>query len=473
MQITTCSIILALAAAFTLTQTAYAAVVSISPDRMLEIDGKRTFILGLYENPENQSILNQVREAGFNMVRSPSSVEYLDKLWNHGLYAWLNTGYAIDLSEDKESRIRQLNEMAASFADHPALLVWEVPDEALWNIWLGCIEYHAKEKSELKERLNTLTDEEARKRLDALEKQAQEFAMDGDYEKWEAARNEMRGLVGLGPIPPQYQLSTAKERTLRMAQGFQDGYATMKKIDPNHPIWMNHAPRNSLEQLALFSAAADIVGCDIYPVPSQRTGHSDIADISLSSVGAYTQRMQASGPGKPVWMVLQGFGWGDLFPDMDPKKREEQRRPTRIESRFMAYDAIVHGARGILYWGTHAIEKESQLWKDLLDLVRELSDIQHVLSAPDHEIRPAIEIEQTWGSVDRGIVVLPKNVEGKLWLIVVNEWPEPIGFTMSDLQGYENSSFVDCKTGKKLTVKSGNLHTRIPGYGVYVFENTR
>ena len=49
----------------------------------------------------------------------------------------------------------------------------------------------------------------------------------------------------------------------------------------------------------------------------------------------------------------------------------------------MAYDAIVHGARGILYWGTAYTKRDGTLWGDLLKLVRELADLQRVLSAPD------------------------------------------------------------------------------------------
>src|SRR5690606_26326563 len=129
-------------------------------------------------------------------------------------------------------------------------------------------------------------------------------------------------------------------------EGMREGYSLLRTLDPKHPVWMNHAPRNQIAQLMAFNDAADIVGCDIYPVPfSADNGHSDIGLRTIASVGAYTDRMQESAPGKPVWMVLQGFGWSDI----QPERKEFMRRPEGHETRFMAYDAIVHGARGILY----------------------------------------------------------------------------------------------------------------------------
>ena len=147
-----------------------------------------------------------------------------------------------------------------------------------------------------------------------------------------------------------------------MCAGMIEGYKRLRQLDPAHPVWMNHAPRNQVAQLAAFNQGADIVGCDIYPVPfTTKVGHSDLAERTAAAVGAYTERMQQSAPGKPVWMVLQGCGWGDIQPQRTDEERKELRRPNWKETRFMAYDAIVRGARGILYWGTHAIEKDSKL----------------------------------------------------------------------------------------------------------------
>ena len=36
--------------------------------------------------------------------------------------------------------------------------------------------------------------------------------------------------------------------------------------DPNHPIWIVHAPRGTVEELRAYNATFDIGGVDIYPV---------------------------------------------------------------------------------------------------------------------------------------------------------------------------------------------------------------
>ena len=98
-----------------------------------------------------------------------------------------------------------------------------------------------------------------------------------------------------------------------------------------------------MADLQRYAEAADIVGCDIYPVPVKHSpGHSDLANRQLSCVGDYTERFRQAGGRRPVWMVLQGFGWRDIQQPAEDAPAEEGRRPTQSESRFMLYDAIVH-----------------------------------------------------------------------------------------------------------------------------------
>lgn len=448
----------------------YAAQVEIAPDRMLVIEGKRTFLIGLYENLKEDNALDAIKDAGFMLTQVQGKREELDRLAKHGLYGWVNTGNAIDFSRDRTTRENQLKSLVTELGNHPALLVWEVPDEALWNVWYACMVFAEQEKKVILQHINEIQNETEKTELQNLLNQADAYRKEGDYQNWEKTRAAFRARCGLPPLPEEALLSTAQSRAETLAEGMVIGYQYLKSLDARHPVWMNHAPRNSVEQLALFGKAADIVGCDIYPVPSQRTGHSDLADTSLSAVGAYTLRMQSSAPNKPVWMVLQGFGWADLDPAADARKREEQRRPTKDESRFMAYDAIVRGARGILYWGTSQIEKDSTLWNDLLDLAKELSQLQPVLSAPDSTLPLHISIEPAWGSVDRSVVILPKEVDGKLWLLIVNEWREPLWYTVSGFQTDAHKTFVDLQTGKEHQTEDGTLRLSIRGNGVQILH---
>ena len=66
----------------------------------------------------------------------------------------------------------------------------------------------------------------------------------------------------------------------------------------------------------------------------------------------------------------------------------------------MAYDAIVHGAHAILYWGTHAIEKDSSLWQDMMKVARELRALEPAIVAEPATVEPRARAEETYGSID-------------------------------------------------------------------------
>ena len=58
----------------------------------------------------------------------------------------------------------------------------------------------------------------------------------------------------------------------------------------------------------------------------------------------------AAGP-KPVWMTLQ-IAWSGVVPTRD-RPGLVPRFPSLHDERFMAYQAIVNGARGLVFFGGH------------------------------------------------------------------------------------------------------------------------
>jgi hypothetical protein len=391
---------------------AAAAEVAIAPDRMLEIDGERTFVVGLYENPKDDAVLADVARAGFNLVRSSDDAAALDRLSKHGLYAWINTGGRIDLGKGGTGSTSGLEAMVASCGSHPALLVWEVPDEALWCCWLDAYGSHKP----LKETFDLF---------------------------FELAETKGAGLI--------------------------HGYNAIKRLDPKHPVWINHAAGNSIKDLAFFGRAADIVGCDIYPVMPYPTRFFDISRSGLSWVGVCTTRMQQSAPEKPVWMVLQGFGWSEVEVVFKNRGYSGQR-PNFHETRFMAYDSIVRGARGILYWGTYKVEKDSELWGDLLKIARELADRQELIAAPDASITPQIETFSVFGKAPIGVKALGKEVGGETWWIVVNEYPFPMAYTLAGLDKLDGTVYREVDTAKEAAVTQGVLKFNIGAYDVHILK---
>jgi hypothetical protein len=120
----------------------------------------------------------------------------------------------------------------------------------------------------------------------------------------------------------------------------------IREIDPNHPLALTHAPRGTVESLRRYNVAADITGADIYPIGYPPASHSLETNKEISMVGDYTRKMMQVANGKmPVWMILQ-IAWSGVI-----KPGKTLRFPTFHEERFMVYDAIINGARGLIFFG--------------------------------------------------------------------------------------------------------------------------
>ncbi|MFC1718716.1 hypothetical protein ACFL6S_34005, partial [Candidatus Poribacteria bacterium] len=172
------------------------------------------------------------------------------------------------------------------------------------------------------------------------------------------------------------------------AEGLAQGHEFVKELDPDHLLWINHAPRNTWKTLAEFSQNVDIIACDVYPIISEDIDadktyaimpngeQTDLADQTISCVGKYMDKLKkAAGEHRATWLVAQGFAW-------DSKQNPDNPRyPTYGETRFMAYNAIIHGAKGILYWGTYLMPQPSEHWSNLKKVSRELGDLSPVLAS--------------------------------------------------------------------------------------------
>jgi hypothetical protein len=144
-------------------------------------------------------------------------------------------------------------------------------------------------------------------------------------------------------------------------------------LDPDHPVVLIEAPRGpapvppqksvfdtdlKVQHVQPYSAACDIHGIDIYPVsvpPGKHAGTDVNTDISV--VGDMTTLICDATQRNGIWMTLQ-IAWQGVLP-MQTKNGTPTLThnilifPELAEARFMAYDAIVHGARGLFFFGGH------------------------------------------------------------------------------------------------------------------------
>jgi hypothetical protein len=181
---------------------------------------------------------------------------------------------------------------------------------------------------------------------------------------------------GGGPVPPA---------------GLVRGHERLKQIDPAHPLVIIQAPLGTVAELTPYRPAFDITGADIYPVSYPPGTHARTANRDISVVGDITKKLVAAAGGKPVWMTLQ-IAWSGVLPtqqhpDVVP------RFPSLPAERFMAYQAIVNGARGLLFFGGHLTQIATPadvaagwnwtFWRLVLQpLVAELAELGPALLAP-------------------------------------------------------------------------------------------
>ncbi|MGN0867209.1 MAG: hypothetical protein ACI4SG_05990 [Oligosphaeraceae bacterium] len=189
-------------------------------------------------------------------------------------------------------------------------------------------------------------------------------------------------------------------------------------LDDSRPAFLNEAPRGRVVDNRAYSLACDVYGVDIYPIPAPNT-HSGLEDKMMTSVGKYTDICRETvRDQKPIWMTIQGFSWGDW------NNAQEKIYPTLEESRYMAYEAIAHGATGLSYWGLNLGGKQNdQFLQDLSTTIHEVTSLSALLIAP-------VNTEAATADRPEVLVCQKSNEAGDLW-IVLNESGEEIETTIT------------------------------------------
>ena len=190
--------------------------------------------------------------------------------------------------------------------------------------------------------------------------------------------------------------------------GLVRAYSVIKEVDPRHPVWIVQAPRGTVETLRPYDPGYDIVGADIYPVGYPPGMHSLRPNKEISMVGDYTQIMrQVAGGRKPVWMTLQ-IAWSGVT-----KPGKTLRMPTLPQQRFMTWQAIINGGRGLVYFGGHL----PQAWNERdADLAWNWSFWNKVLRPVIEEIGPSSPLHAALVAPESNLK-LQCSAEGVEWCV--------------------------------------------------------
>ncbi|WP_408889668.1 FG-GAP repeat domain-containing protein [Myxococcus faecalis] len=210
--------------------------------------------------------------------------------------------------------------------------------------------------------------------------------------------------------------------------------------DPAHPVYYTEVAATNASvgvppwadvpgfppaQYRKWMAAANAWGQDRYPVPLLPDGTSPPFPLAPLNAPAETaEAMRALydddfvapyTPKGPILMVLQGQGIAECC-DWDEVNDKLGRRPNYTETRYMAYSSIIQRARGIFWWGTDVIPRDSQLWWDIKKVAAQLRFLEPALVS---DIRGAV-------TLPTGLVGIQRKVGHRRTVIVANSTPTPV-----------------------------------------------
>ncbi len=249
----------------------------------------------------------------------------------------------------------------------------------------------------------------------------------------------------------------------------------IRELDTNHPVAIIQAPRGTVETLRPYTPAGDITGADIYPISYPPGTDSLLTNKEISMVGDYTKKMMAVSEGKmPVWMVLQ-IAWSGV---VNPGKT--LRFPTFPEERFMSYQAIINGARGLVYFGGNVQQAMSPedtalgwnwtFWNRVLRPVMEEignhSPLAPALVAPESKLPIKLK-----GATDVEFCV--REVGADLYILACKREGATVNVEFSNLPATKDEEEVMYESPRKVQVKNGRFTDWFGPFEVHVYHFKR
>ncbi|MEO6437076.1 MAG: hypothetical protein ABIP55_15135 [Tepidisphaeraceae bacterium] len=408
--------------------------VVINADGVLEIDGRKTFLIGFIMppladglTPNGKNGIAELADAGATFLRTgimgPNSrwddeAIARETAWQaaaarNGMHCLVGLRYAGSVQDDKPENEAALRKVIARFKDHPGMGAYYGIDEPQW---------------------------------------------------------------GKHPVEPM-----------------ERAYRIIKELDPDHPVWICQAPRGSVEAMKAYDGCGDATGGDIYPISYPPGIHSDgkVAHLGgnrdISLAGDFTRMMMAVAtpaepeistlkspiPNKPVWMCLQ-ISWSGVA-----KPGKTLRFPTFPEQRFMTYQSIINGARGLIYFGgsnpatlderDRALGWNWRHWQRVLrPVIEEIgtnSPLYPALVAPGSTL--AVQVE---GS---GIEFCVREAGDDVFLLACRRDRNTSEVTFRGLPVADGTGEVMFESPRRIAVKSGAFTDWFAPFEVHVYRFTR
>ena len=201
----------------------------------------------------------------------------------------------------------------------------------------------------------------------------------------------------------------------------------------------------------------------------------DCPDQSLHAVGRYTQKMMSVAEGRPVWMLVQAMANESWYsPVHAPQFASQGVDASKIlypmfeQMRFMAFDAIVHGATGIAL-AMHRTPVGGEVWKSITKLVGQLRQLHDALVAPPVLDCAAIEYVDLGHTIWDGVRLLIRRSNDVLFVFAVNTAREPAEVALQLPVAARSPAIVEHEE-RQVLVSRDRLCDRFEPFEVHVYR---
>lgn len=214
---------------------------------------------------------------------------------------------------------------------------------------------------------------------------------------------------------------------------------------------------------------SDILIIDPYPIRSGEqyrvTMVSDYIEIAFNA-------MKASGVDKPLFVVLQAFG----YQNEKNKGWGWDREPTKQEMKAMTYLAVIKGVSGIFYYTYHGsqyyIKESPKHWDHLKAIVGELRDIYPILVS-DEANRYVVntiktdEVETSIFWTTRQVVGGNRFIKPGIYLIAINSCKKFLTATFEINNIYSDAEVF--REDRTLSYADGIFSDNFEPYEVHIY----
>ena len=237
-------------------------------------------------------------------------------------------------------------------------------------------------------------------------------------------------------------------------------------LDPDQ-LWVTiEAPRGTAADLAPYTDVTDVHGVDIYPVTLAHTSPN------LQNVGKWTSTLASVTPLAPVWTTIQICSSGST-----DKTTGNYIVPTFQQERYMAYDAILNGAKALTFFGGNNAGCFSgsdatygwnwSFWQSVLEpLVQQLSASSPIAPALVNAAKaPQVT---TRGSGTETVVRQGTSIDD-LWLIAARNGAGTRTVTFKGLPRWTHRGSVYTEN-RTVAASAGSFSDRFAQWDVHVYH---